>query len=64
MKKIAILLFAIISALSCSKDDVQTTPEPVANNSLKVFKVPSAFIAALILTCKVCVCAITYYIFF
>ena len=37
MKKIAILLFAVISALSCSKDDVQTTPEPVANNSLKVF---------------------------
>ena len=37
MKKIAILLFAVISAVSCSKDDVQTTPEPVANNSLKVF---------------------------
>lgn len=37
MKKIAILLFAVISALSCSKDDVQTTPEPVANNSLKVY---------------------------
>ena len=36
MKKIAILLFAVITAISCSKDDVQT-PEPVANTALKVF---------------------------
>jgi len=38
MKKIVILLFAVITAISCSKDDEQTpTPEPVANNALKVF---------------------------
>jgi len=36
MKKIAILLFAVITAISCSKDDAQT-PEPVANTALKVF---------------------------
>jgi hypothetical protein len=37
MKKIVILLFAVITAISCSKDDEQTpTPEPV-NNALKVF---------------------------
>ena len=36
MKKILILLFAVISAVSCSKDDVQT-PEPAANNALKVY---------------------------
>jgi hypothetical protein len=37
MKKIAILLFALISVVSCSKDDAQTALEPVANNALKVF---------------------------
>lgn len=38
MKKIVILLFAVITAISCSKDDEQTpTPEPVANTALKVF---------------------------
>lgn len=37
MKKIVILLFALITSISCSNDDAQTTPEPVANNSLKVF---------------------------
>lgn len=36
MKKIVILLFAVITAVSCSKDDDQT-PDPVANNALKVF---------------------------
>ena len=36
MKKIVILLFALITSISCSKDDEQT-PEPVANNALKVY---------------------------
>lgn len=37
MKKIVILLFAVITAVGCSKDDAQTTPDPVANTALKVF---------------------------
>ncbi len=37
MKKIVILLFALITAFGCSKDDAQTTPDPVANTALKVF---------------------------
>ena len=36
MKKIIFLLLVVISAVSCSKGDDQTT-EPVVNNSLKVF---------------------------
>lgn len=37
MKKIVILLFALITAVGCSKDDAQTTPEPVVNNALKLY---------------------------
>jgi hypothetical protein len=36
MKKIVILLFAVITSVSCSKEDDQTQG-PVANTSLKVF---------------------------
>lgn len=36
MKKIIILLFAVITTISCNKDDEQTS-DPVSNNALKVF---------------------------